>query len=645
MCGIAGIWQRGGKPIDEGALQRMEDLLRHRGPDGFGRYVAGEIGLANRRLRILDLSAAADQPLSLPGGRLWLTFNGEIHNYLELRRELQSRGAAFRTGSDTEVVLWAYATWGAECFERFNGMWAIALWDPGEQRLVLSRDRFGIKPLCYSVRGQRVCFASEPKAILAAFPEERRAHVHEIERFAGGAYPDTGADTFFENVHNVRPGTSMVFSPDGVHSEDYWRFEPGLELARPDAEAEFRELLTDAVRLRTRSDVPLGACLSGGLDSSAVVSLVDLPDGGPLQCFSTRYDEAAYDESHYAELVAKRYGVAVHWVRPDPTDMLETMRRIVWHHDAPAPLRGRFGEWFVMREAARHVHVVLAGQGADELLAGYGRDTVPYLIDRVRTDRIIRPSLIREAAELGKVGSSLHWFLLTAVRRHRHDPRMLGERPYRSTLNNVLWDELRHHGLPESLHNNDALSMAFSVESRAPFLDHRLVEFCFSLPFDEKIAGGWTKSLLRRSMAGTLPTEVLARRRKFGFQAPILPWLRRPDNFRAVRELLLDARSVNRGIFEPRRLELELSAFQRAPSRYARTRLDRVWRSVTLELWFRQFLDGPAPRGDGRSAGAEPSRGSALDDAHLATLRTSDLVHKDDTSRGTGPKPTDELIH
>lgn len=591
MCGIAGIWQRDGEPIEAGALTQMATIMAHRGPDGYGAHVAGEIGLANRRLRILDLSEAADQPLRLPDGRTWITFNGEIHNYLELRRELESRGASFRTRADTEVALWAYAIWGVECFERFNGMWALALWDARHRQLVLSRDRFGIKPLYYSVRGARVCFASEAKAILAAFPRERQADDREIERFLAGAYPDSGEATFFENVKNVLPATYVAFSRHQTRTTCYWTFTPGEEEPKPEAVGEFRELLTDAVRLRTRSDVPLGACLSGGLDSSTVVSLVDLP-GQVLHCFSTHYDEPAYDESRYAALVAKRRGLEVDWVRPHPRDMIETMRKIVWHHDAPTPVRGRFAEWFVMREAARHVKVVLTGHGSDELLAGYVRDIFPYLIDRARGETMVGPDLIREAVQLARVGGSLHWFALTAMWSYLRDPRRRGARPYASNLNNMLWHGFRSHGLPESLHGDDAISMAFSLESRAPFLDHRIVELCFSLPFHDKVADGWTKSLLRRSMTDVLPEEILARRRKLGFQAPVGSWLRLDDNWRAVRELLLDRRSRQRGVLDGQRLELELAAFHRAPFRYARMRMSQVWRWITVELWFREFLDG-----------------------------------------------------
>jgi asparagine synthase (glutamine-hydrolysing) len=592
VCGIAGIWNRSGEPVEREALERMGTILRHRGPDGSGVWLDGEIGLANRRLAVVDPTPAGDQPMALPERGLWLTYNGEIHNYLELRRELEAAGARFRTHTDTEVVLHAYAAWGLDAFERFNGMWALGLWDARSRSLVLSRDRFGIKPICYSARGGRVAFASEPKAILAAFPEERQPDDAEIERFLADEFTDTGEATFFANVRTVPPATCLVWSRDGVGHHSTWTFEPGDESPKPDAEERFRELLRDAVRVRMRSDVPVGACLSGGLDSSAIAALVDVPAGRPMHCFSLRYDGSRDDESRFAAAAAAAGGdrFELHWVRPEPGDLLETIRRIVWHHDAPTPIRGRLAQWHVLQEAGRHVKVVLDGQGGDELLAGYSRFVVPYVLDRLRGDP---RGLARDVAGLARIESrSRLWFLTLAAARAVRTPSP-PEGPYRSRLNNALWNELRREGLPEVLHAEDALSMAFSVESRTPFLDHRLVELCFSLPLEDKIADGWTKSLLRRALRDDVPPEILARRRKLGFSAPAADWLRRDETLRAVRELLLDRRTLDRGYLDRRRVERGLRAFESAPPLYVAHRVGRIWRWITLELWFRQLVDRP----------------------------------------------------
>ena len=582
--------------MDAATLGRMSAALVHRGPDGSGVFVQDEIGLVSRRLRIIDPHEVSDQPMSTADGRFWITFNGEIHNYLELRRQLSSCGARFRTESDTEVVLQAYATWGPDCFERFNGMWALALWDARDRRLVLCRDRFGIKPLYYSMRGDRICFASEPKAILAGFPVEREPDRDEIGRFLAGGYPDAREATFFKNIRVLRPAQYMVLSSTTTRVARYWRFTPGEETARPDSEGTFRELLADAVRLRGRSDVPVGACISGGLDSGTIARLLEPTGGELIHCFSTCYDDPRHDERRYAELATRDRPFTMHWVRPHGRDLLETMRKIVWHHDAPTPIRGRLAQWFVMQEAGRHVKVVVDGQGADELLGGYVHDTLFYLADRIRSRPPARhggwTGLATEVRQLAQVGRTrLSWYALTAPRRYLRDPRVRRPGPFASQLNNVLWNGLCYDGLPELLHAEDALSMAFSVESRTPFLDHRLVEFCFSLPYDEKIADGWTKSLLRRSMAGVLPPEILARRAKYGFSSPVVGWMQQAETWRAIRELLLDRRALDRGVQHPRRVAAQLKAFEFGPRALVPSAAIRLWRWITLELWFRDFVD------------------------------------------------------
>jgi asparagine synthase (glutamine-hydrolysing) len=637
VCGIAGIWERAGRPVDPTALERMGRCLRHRGPDGAGTYLEGEIGLAHRRLSILDLSDAAAQPMGTPDGDLWLNYNGEIHNYRELRAELEGLGAAFRSQGDTEVVLQAYRAWGPAAFERFNGMWALAVWEARARRLVLSRDRFGIKPLCYSVRGSRVAFASEPKAILTAFPEERDPDLPEVHAFLNGASPDVGPATFFANIRWLCAGTFAVFDPTSQRSHAYWSFVPGDESPKPDAEERFRHLLDDAVKIRLRSDVPVGACLSGGLDSSAIVRLAMRHLGAePLHCFSLAYaNDPASDESGYAALVAddpSRY--RLHWVTPDADRMLETVARIVWHHDGPTLVRGRFAHWFLMREVSRHVKVVLEGHGGDELLGGYEHFILPYALDRIRLPRApdhrFSPGLLAELVRLSEVGGNagrknLLRVLFDAVKRRvpfvgrpgtRLESRALAAacgdvsalrfrdawmarevpRPYRSRLNNALWLELRCAGLPEALHEDDALSMAFSIESRVPLLDHRVVEFCFSLPFQEKIRDGWTKSLLRRSLDGLLPDPVLKRRRKLGLPQPVARWLTEPANFEAVRALLLDPACAGRGLLEPGRLERKLGGPRPQAVRWARRYVSTLWRLVTLELWYRLMVDPARPQ-------------------------------------------------
>jgi asparagine synthase (glutamine-hydrolysing) len=628
MCGIAGIWHRDGRAVEHQALESMVQALVHRGPDGAGAYVAGDIGLGHRRLKVIDLSAAAAQPIWLPDRSVCMVYNGEIHNYLELAAELRQAGARLRADNDTEVLLWAYRLWGEACFARLNGMWAAAFWQPAERRLLLSRDRFGIKPLLYCVRGARIAFASEAKALLAAFPEERRPDHGLVHDFVLGAVPDADQHTFFENIRQVPLGHLLCVEPQREITRQHWNFRPGIEASRPDAPEALRALLTDAVKVRLRSDVPLGVMLSGGLDSSAVTRLAAREPGQALQCFSLRYEQSALDESRYASMVADdpdRYDV--HWVRPTADNLLATMGSIVWHHDAPTPLRGRYPQWHVLQEAGRHVTVVLGGQGADEILGGYERFILPFARDRLDprlASQYPRWTLARDLHELGKMASGAHRLLPQLIRgalarqlvpphglfhplarhgaisrRRMVKQRITGSwtgptaaRPYRSRLNNALWAEFQCAGLPEALHSEDALSMAFSLETRLPFLDHRIVEFCFSLAYDHKIGAGWTKLLLRQATAGILPEPVRWRRHKLGFPGDYEGWLASDTGLDAVRALLLDRVTLERGWLDPAWLKNRLGGERSKAARWVRTHVQRVWELVALELWCRQFLDG-----------------------------------------------------
>lgn len=597
----------------------MLDCLIHRGPDGVGRHVAGGVALGHRRLKIIDLSEDAAQPIWLPDRSVCMVYNGEIHNYVELAAELRLAGARLRAENDTEVLLWAYRIWGEECFERLNGMWAAAFWEPIKRKMILSRDRCGIKPLVYMLRGPRLAFASEAKALLAAFPEERRPDRQQLQDFVGGNLPDpdAGERTFFENVKSVLPGHFLRIETTRETSHQHWTFRPGTEISRPDAPEAFLDLLRNAVKLRLRSDVPFGVLLSGGLDSSTIARLAANETRHPLCCISLQYPSSALDESGYSRLVADdpaRY--RHHWVTPPVDNLLETIAAIVWHHDAPTPMRGRYPKWYVMQAASRFVTVVLNGQGADELLGGYDRFVMPYLLDRLNVrlaHKQSRWSLIGELYRLGQVSSGIHRVLppplfaalARQIRRHvgkrgvslgtaatraseREPP---GGRPYCSRLNNALWGELRTAGLPEILHGEDALSMAFSLESRPPFLDHRVVEFCFSLAYDEKIAEGWTKLLLRRATSGILPEPIRLRRQKLGFPGDYAGWLGTGAGLDAVQDLLLDRTTLERGWLNRKSLQDHLGRSRRRAEHWVNRNPQETWRTVTFELWCRQFLD------------------------------------------------------
>jgi len=626
MCGIAGIWNRSGQPVEQATLERMASTIRHRGPDGEGYFLSGDLGLAHRRLKIIDLTDLGRQPMSTADGRYWITFNGEIHNYLELRKELEASGAVFASQSDTEVSLQAWLKWGPDCFTRFNGMWALAIWDDARRELMLSRDRFGIKPLVYCDSGRRFAFASEPKAILAVFPEERRPNLAELFAYLAGAYPLCSEETFYAGIRSLPAGHFMTVRADGVTLQRHWNFVPGTEQPRADAEERFRDLLSDAVRIRMRSDVPVMSALSGGLDSSAVTRLAGRFANRPIECFSLKYEgaEAKHDESEFAlAAIAGDPRFHIHWVRPTPENLFDVLERIVWHHDSPPAPRGRFPSWFLMRDVGARGRVLLTGEGSDEQLAGYSRFILPYLLDRLtigtshRASRSILAEFRDLRLEFPELNRMLRRMLAMPVLQFAHapvwrlmsvmnpdvvrslpaiDPRRFTDswvrrdvtRPYRSRTNNALWTEFTYMGLPEIVHCNDALSMAFSVEVRQPFLDHRVVEFSFSLPYDAKIRDGWTKALLRRALHDTLPPRVRDRRSKFGFAAPLREWFTREDHLMRIREMLLDGNCVGAGIFDRKRLEKRISDVSRGSILFRN--IDPLWRLICTEIWYRQSI-------------------------------------------------------
>jgi asparagine synthase (glutamine-hydrolysing) len=606
----------------------MTNVLVHRGPDGRSIRLLGNVGLGHLRLSIIDLSVAADQPMSLPDGSLWVTYNGEIHNYLELREELRSRDIQFRTESDTEVVLWAYHVWGKECFERFNGMWSLALWETAHRRLTLSRDRYGIKPLHYSVADDRIAFASEAKAIVVGFPEEADVNWRAAYEFLAGGWPQADDNTFFRNVRSVPPAHSLIFESGRESRHKYWRFEPGAVRVDEAAPQRLLELLDDAVRLRLRSDVPIGICLSGGLDSSTIARLMRRHASAPFECYSLQYADPSIDESHYAGTVAddqRQY--RMNWVHPRTEDFVATMEKIVWHYDAPSALRGKYPKWYVMQAAAGHSKVLLEGHGADELLGGYGHFVLPYVLDtlferpatggpgRMRScGRALRqisavqgrllPMLLQSAKSLFKqriAPDGWPWQKLMSndVRRRYGAPAAertrnawfyaKASRAFAGRFDSALWFELVAAGLPESLHAEDATSMAFGIESRAPFLDHRIVEFCFSLPFHQKLRHGWTKWPLREAGAGVIPEAIRWRRGKQGYPGAYVAWMTEPHTLPGLRDIAVHGPAAGSGFFDGRRLR-RLGADLRKFGAFVAKHPERAWRIVTFQMWYRRFI-------------------------------------------------------
>ena len=611
MCGICGIVGLGAPPETD-AVEAMAAELDHRGPDGRGTFSAPGVALAFRRLAIIDLSEAGAQPFASEDGRLQLLHNGEIYNYRELRRELETAGHRFRSATDTEVILHAYIEWGESCVERFNGMWAFALWDENRQRLFCSRDRFGIKPFYYLQDGSRFVFASEPRAFRHATRlEASSGAVHE---YLEQGYLDHLEETFFSGVRRLPPAHSLVFDASGLRLSSYWQ----LEESEPpdDAAEEFGELFLDSVRLQLRSDVSVGTALSGGLDSSAVAVSADRllrteaenaeALGGRQRTFTAYFEQPGYDERPFAEAVVGQTQAEPTWVTFGASELVDDLPRIVEAQGEPFGSTSICAGWYVMRAAkAGGVKVLLDGQGGDELLAGYRAHFGFRLADLLVRGRLRELKAELAGTQHGPVALAAAVArpfapdgLVRAVRARTRGslvhPELRGTTgadldgsPFPDRLRRYQQLVLTRRGLPELLRYEDRNSMAHSLEARVPFLDHRLVELCFSLPPHELIRGGETKSVLRRALGDLLPVQVRERRDKLGFVTPEADWLRGPLGVLAA-DVFASQSLRERGF-------VDAPAARRRLERHRAGRLTagmELWRALNLELWARAYLDG-----------------------------------------------------
>jgi asparagine synthase (glutamine-hydrolysing) len=653
MCGIAGIYYFN-KSVRSTDIQRMTDSLRHRGPDDEGflavhsewrsahPLVGGEsrvkgeriehfsepahLFLGHRRLSIIDLSSSGHQPMGNEDGSLWVVHNGEIYNYLELRGELRSLGHDFRSQTDTEVILHAYEEWGMGCLRRFNGMWAFALVDLKAQRIFCSRDRAGVKPLYYFYDGERFCFASEIKALLEIEGLSVEANEQRVADYLLGGLLDHTQQTCFRKIDQLRPGEYLVVEEKRLTVRSYWNIEPHeiQGVGEGGYEKGFYELLQDAVSLRLRTDVPIGSCLSGGLDSSSIVCLANrLIFGGhsfPLnlagerqKTFSACFEDPAYDERQYIEWVILQTGAEKNYVFPKGERLFEELSSLLWHQDEPFGSTSIYAQWAVMRSAKeRGVTVLLDGQGADELLAGYLPSYYYWLHQAVKELKVKRmiegiggivKNHVFEGREIiGKMIRSLllrsregsGWFDDSFMRRfHTHSSCPV---KFKNALDDYLYRLFRYLKLPALLHYEDRNSMAFSLETRLPFLDYRLVEYAFALPPEQKINRGMTKAILRNAMEGTLPERIVRRVDKKAFGTPEGLWfrtlLRDP-----IEEIISSKSFAERGYFNVKKVK---KGFEE----HCEGKMDRsllLWRCVNLELWCRLFIDKGSSLGGAKS--------------------------------------------
>lgn len=629
MCGIAGVVKLNPQEVvEEPRLARMRDALRHRGPDDAGLWVDGRIGLASRRLSIIDV-AGGHQPMANEDGSVWSVLNGEIYNHAALRSELEARGHRYRTRADTETILHLYEEEGERCVERLGGMFAFAIWDRPRQRLLLARDRLGIKPLYYAVTDHELLFASEIKGILASGAVAPHLNHAVLPEFLATRFV-AGEDTLFRGIRKLLPGRTLSWSSrDGGRTRRYWHLPAVLDAdpaTIPQKAGEVRERLRAAVRSHLMSDVPLGLFLSGGLDSSGIAALMAPMAAGPIRTFAVGFAEPGANELAYARLAAQAVGAEHREVIVSPAQFFDALPHLIWHEDEPIAFTSSVPLYFVSRLAQQHVKVVLTGEGADELFLGYpwyrstawnerlGRAYWKFaprpLRERVRQavpalpppiGRYARRSFLAlEAGPRALVYENFAVFPDALRNRLIADPGMRnGRDPYAEalqcyaeapggTLDRMSRADLQTY-LVELLMKQDQMSMAASIESRVPYLDHEFVEYVAALPARFKLDRWRTKAVLREALRDLVPRPILTRR-KMGFPVPVGRWLRGPF-WSVVEELVLSPRALARGLFDASVLR-RLAAEHRAG---AAEHGDRLWLLINLEIWQRIFLDGEEP--------------------------------------------------
>lgn len=605
MCGIVGTFDLvSGLPSAETLVVRMTDSLAHRGPDDAGVLIDAPVALGNRRLAIFDLSPRGHQPMASADGRYRIAYNGEVYNWVELAAELRGLGYRFRSASDTEVVVAAYSEWGPAALDRFNGEFGLAIWDCAARELFLARDRFGIKGLYWTVAGGRFRFASEIKALFADPAVPRVPNDARVLDFLAHELADHTAETMFDGVSQLRPGTWLRVAAQGVGRPVTWYRPQPVSLEGRDPVAAVRDLLIDAVRLRLRSDVPVGVALSGGIDSASVLSIaaqLRATDGGGAapDSFTARCSDSRIDEGPWAAKALAGTGSSNYQLLPDDANLLADLDTLLWHMDEPFHSPTVYGHWKVLELArARGVTVLLEGQGGDEVFGGY-HYLYPAMLYSLLRRGDVRAAMREVSVRTGVHGvpprqtvADLAKLLLPPGLRGRRVPDWIvpGARvaprplPGRSLAAHQLHC-LTVTPLPAFLHHDDRNSMSVSLEARPPFLDHRLVELGLGLAPGDVLRDGMTKRAVREAMRGIVAQEILDRSAKQGFSVDQGAWLLGTLGD-AVADTLRSRELAGRPYFAPAALE-RLLAEHRAGADRSRD----IWRAFVVERWLRLFVD------------------------------------------------------
>lgn len=626
MCGIAGYFRSGVRGASPGGagnqlIQQMCDVITHRGPDDAGYLAEAGVAIGMRRLSIIDI-AAGHQPISNEDGSVWIVFNGEIYNFAELRADLIARGHSFKTHSDTETIVHLYEEEGERCVERLRGMFGFAIWDRRTDTLFLARDRAGKKPIHYTIVGDTLVFGSEIKSLLQFPGVERRVNVQAISDYLTFGYvPDPL--TAFSGIHKLPPGHTMTFKNGQVTTRRYWDFNYDEVEQTPREESFYaerlRELIAEAVRVRLVSEVPLGAFLSGGVDSSTVVAMMARAMDQPVKTFSIGFSEASHDELKYARLTAERYKTDHHEFIVTP-DVCRLVEEIVWHHDEPFADASSIPTYVVSKMAREFVTVVLSGDGGDELFAGYerylihqGRNQFEKIPRWVRNGIMLPLSRVLPRAAYGKqflrnislaggarFVDSLSYFtdeakreLLTGAIKRQLDGRdsasafeqIYNEPRSADAVERLLYLDSKTYLTGDILTKVDRMSMAHSIEARVPLLDQKLIEFVQTIPVSLKLRGQTTKHILKQAMADLIPNEII-NRPKMGFGVPLRKWLNN-ELREMLYDTLTDQQARQRGLLDPRAVQALLDEHQRG----RRDNSLHLWGLLTLELWHRSFID------------------------------------------------------
>ncbi len=631
MCGICGIINYGGNSgVERETLVKMCRVIEHRGPDDEGVHLAWKdaqgkyrLGFGHRRLSIIDLSPLGHQPMSNEDNSIWITYNGEIYNFAEIKQELIGKGHKFKSHTDTEVIIHLYEEEGKDCVKKLRGMFAFAIWDEKKRILFAARDRLGVKPFYYYSDKDNFIFASEIKSILRSGLVTPEVNTGVLEMHLTLGYTPA-PNTMFKNINKLLPGYSLTISEGRLQVEEYWDIcgiVKDEELREEEYIEQFRTMLNDCIRMRLVSDVPLGVFLSGGIDSSTVVGLMSAMTKERVKTFCVGYKERESSEFEYARIVAKKFNTDHHEYILEPTDFYDFIPKLIWYFDEPVVESAAIPLYFISKLAREHVTVLLSGEGADELLAGYSIYSYMQSIDKYRAlPELLRKSigdwiikgLIRSKKKRDKYGE---WINLPLEKRYLTVPAELNrgfkERLFNKEflnkgkveasdiigkyynqvkdqdgLSKMLYVDTKTWLPDDLLIKADKMSMATSVELRVPFLDHKLVEFAASIPSKYKLRDGTGKYLLKKAVTGLLPDRIINRKKK-GFPVPINAWFK--GNFsEKAKEVLLDSKSLRRGYFNKEFLQNIIHDHASGIDDHSKL----LFSLVLLEFWHRSFIEG-----------------------------------------------------